>query len=567
MVIVCTGGEMELLYVDDEPSLLELGKIFLELEQDLSVTTQLSPVEALALLNDRHFDIIVSDYMMPDMNGLEFLKRLRITGNGTPFILFTGKGREEVVIEAMRQGVDFYIKKGGDAKSQFAELINAIRQCAARKEAEEALEHNARRFRTMIENQSEIIALSELNGNLTFVSSSLKRVLGYQPDEFVGKNISQFFVDPAQFAQRPRMGTESLSPELMFKMEAEMYHKDGSIRFMQMNGQVLTKNGVPNEVLVNAYDITKRRQDEKRISHLINVLKAIRQVNKVITNETDPVILLKSVCDIAVERGYSTAWAVIFDDGRNPARMVETGIGPEFEEVRSTYLEGGRLACTNHITFGEALHVNERPLEKCPDCPLNGYPSNHIHVAKPLSYAGHVFGQLSFTLPTELFSPEELSVLAEIAEDVSFALHHLLLGEEKEDYELSMVKMKKLFHERFTQMHRPTFVVDQKTFQGGIGHRLTVEASSHAFLDAMGFDGAINGMEVGALAENVSDGAELVRVIEDVVRSKIPQSVSVRSARSENSFLAFIFAPGTDYAGVMFIPSLDSERSLRIGRA
>ncbi len=567
MSIVYTGGEMELLYVDDEPSLLELGKEFLELEQDLSVTTQVSPVEALAMLNDRHFDIIVSDYMMPDMNGLEFFKRLRITGNGTPFILFTGKGREEVVIEAMRHGVDFYIKKGGDAKSQFAELINAIRQCTARKEAEEALEHNARRFRTMIENQSEIIALSDLNGNLTFVSSSLKRILGYEPDEFVGKNVSKFFVDPSLFAQRPRMGMKSMSPELMFKLEAEMLHKDGSVRYMQMNGQVLTKNGVPNEVLINAHDITGRRKDERRISHLINVLKAIRQVNKVITKETDPITLLKSVCDIAVERGYSTAWAVIFDDGRNPARMVESGIGQGFEEVRATFLGRGRLACTNHIAFGKDLYVNEQPLESCPDCPLNGHPANHIHVAKPLTYAGHVFGQMSVTLPIELFSPEELSVLAEIAEDVSFAMHHLLLGEEKEDLELSMVKMKKLFHERFTQMHRPTFVVDRKDSQGGIGHRLTVEASSNAFLDAMGFDGAINGMEVGALAENVSDGAELVRVIEDVVRSKIPQSVSVRSARSENSFLAFVFAPGIDYAGVMFIPSTESERSLRIGRA
>ena len=95
-------------------------------------------MDALTILNDKHFDIIISDYMMPEMDGLEFFKRLRISGIVTPFILFTGKGREEVVIEAMRHGVDFYIKKGGDAKSQFAELINAIRQCTARREAEEA---------------------------------------------------------------------------------------------------------------------------------------------------------------------------------------------------------------------------------------------------------------------------------------------------------------------------------------------------------------------------------------------------------------------------------------------
>jgi hypothetical protein len=65
------------------------------------------------------------------------------------------------------------------------------------------------------------------------------------------------------------------------------------------------------------------------------------------------------------------------------------------------------------------IFVNERPQETCPTCPLNNYPSDHIHVAKPLTFGGHIFGQFSVTLPHELFSPEELSVLGEIAEDLS----------------------------------------------------------------------------------------------------------------------------------------------------
>ena len=254
---------MELLYVDDEPSLLELGKEFLKLEPDVKVTTLPNPIEALALLNDKHFDIIVSDYMMPEMNGLEFFKRLRITGITTPFILFTGKGREEVVIDAMRHGVDFYIKKGGDAKSQFAELINAIRQCTARKEAEESLEHNARRFRTLIENQSELIALSQLNGTINFISGSVKRVLGYEPEEVIGKNVSTFFVDPRLFDERPRARDLLKVPDMAFTMESDLRHKDGTIRTIELSGRILMKDGVPNEVVVNGHDVTRRKQDER----------------------------------------------------------------------------------------------------------------------------------------------------------------------------------------------------------------------------------------------------------------------------------------------------------------
>ncbi|HEY3420086.1 MAG TPA: response regulator [Methanomassiliicoccales archaeon] len=556
---------MELLYVDDEPALLELGKEFLELEPDVQVTTQVNPVEALVLLNDKHFDIIVSDYMMPEMTGLEFFKRLRIIGITTPFILFTGKGREEVVIEAMRHGVDFYIKKGGDAQSQFAELINAIRQCTARKEAEEALEHNARRFRTMIENQSEIIALSDLTGHLTFVSNSLRRILGYEPEDFIGKNVREFFIDPTEFDFRPRVGKPSMSPDMNFTMQARMRHKDGSPRFMEMKGQVLKKDGVMNEVLVNAYDITGRKQDERRISHLINVLKAIRQINKCITTETDPMMLLKKACDIAVERGYSTAWAVIFDDGRNPMRTVETGVGKPFEEVHGRLLNKVYPRCSGHILSGQDTIVNEVPQDTCPECPLNGYPHDHIHVAKPLVYGGNIFGQFSVTLSRELFSPDELSVLAEIAEDLSFALHHLLRGQENDEYQLAKVKMKKMFLERFTMMDRPTLVVTREP--EGNGHRLTVGGASNAFLTANGFDARIVGMEVGAIAESTPEGTELAGVIDDVIRSGIPQTISIRSSVTGVEYTAFVFAPGADFAGVMLIPSVKAETSLSIGRS
>ena len=557
---------MELLYVDDEPALLELGKEFLELEPDVIVTIQPGPLEALAILSHKHFDIIISDYMMPDMNGLEFFKRLRRTGIATPFILFTGKGREDVVIDAMRLGVDFYIKKGGDVMSQFAELNNAIRQCTARKEAEESLEYNARRFRIMIENQSELIALVNTDATITYISGSVKRILGYEPEEIIGQNASTLFSDPSQSRPLTEIGQPISSQDGSFKMEAEVRHHDGSKRYLDISGRVLTKNGEPSEIIVNAYDVTGRKQDQRRINHLISVLKAIRLVNKRINSETEPMALLKSVCDIAVDRGYSTAWAVIFEERGNPARLVESGIGEPFDEVRANFVAGHCLACTEKVLSGMDIFVNENPLETCPSCPLNGFPFDHLHVAKPLTVGGHIFGQLSVTLPNELFSPEEQSVLDEIAEDLSFALYHLIQGQEKEEYQLSMVKMKMMFHERFSQMRRPTFVVEQEASKDGTEHRLIVKDSSDVFLDAMGFDGAIAGMEVGALAENVSDGAELVKVIEDVVRSKIPQSVAVRSAHTEADFIAFIFAPGTDYAGVMLIPTAKAESPLRIGR-
>jgi PAS domain S-box-containing protein len=117
-----------ILYVDDEPMLLELAKLFLEKTGDFRVDTVTSATEALDILAKTSYDCIISDYQMPVMDGIIFLKTFRSTGNIGPFIIFTGKGREEVVIEALNNGADFYLQKGGDPKSQFVELAHKVRQ-------------------------------------------------------------------------------------------------------------------------------------------------------------------------------------------------------------------------------------------------------------------------------------------------------------------------------------------------------------------------------------------------------------------------------------------------------
>ena len=68
---------ISLLYVDDEPALLDLCLCFLEQEGDISVITVASAGEALALLASGKFDAIISDYQMPDIDGIAFLRTVR----------------------------------------------------------------------------------------------------------------------------------------------------------------------------------------------------------------------------------------------------------------------------------------------------------------------------------------------------------------------------------------------------------------------------------------------------------------------------------------------------------
>ena len=134
----------QVLYVDDEPELLQIGKIFLEGHGKFRVDTATSAPEAMTLLESGNYEAIVSDYQMPVKDGIAFLKKIRASGNTIPFIIFTGKGREEVVIQALNEGADSYLQKGGEANSQFAELAHKIRLVVEHRRADKKISDQER---------------------------------------------------------------------------------------------------------------------------------------------------------------------------------------------------------------------------------------------------------------------------------------------------------------------------------------------------------------------------------------------------------------------------------------
>ena len=130
------SGPIRVLHVDDEPADLEITRIFLkrEYKDDFEIVSVLSVREALEKLESEHFDTIISDYQMPEMNGIEFLEVVRKSGKyaDIPFILFTGKGGEEIAKDALSKGADGYIDKMGNPARQCNELAHAISELVMR---------------------------------------------------------------------------------------------------------------------------------------------------------------------------------------------------------------------------------------------------------------------------------------------------------------------------------------------------------------------------------------------------------------------------------------------------
>ncbi len=171
---------IHLLIVDDEPLLLDIAKTYLEKTEDFTVDTAESAREALEMMETTTYDAVVSDYQMPEMDGIEFLKTVRGSGSDIPFIIFTGRGREDVVIEAINEGADFYLQKGGQPKAQFAELSHKIRQAVSSKQAKDL-------YQTIFENTGTAMIIVEDDTTISHVNEGMESAWGYSREEIEGR--------------------------------------------------------------------------------------------------------------------------------------------------------------------------------------------------------------------------------------------------------------------------------------------------------------------------------------------------------------------------------------------
>ena len=176
-----------ILYVDDEPHLLNIAKLYLEKKLRYTVTTAISAGVAIEILSGKGFDAIISDYQMPGMNGIEFLKQIRSSGDDIPFIIFTGRGREEIVIEALNEGADFYLQKGGDFNAQFAELSHKVHQAVHRRQADRKIRDHERLESDIINFLPDATFAIDTGGHVIIWNRAIEEMTGVPARDMLGK--------------------------------------------------------------------------------------------------------------------------------------------------------------------------------------------------------------------------------------------------------------------------------------------------------------------------------------------------------------------------------------------
>jgi PAS domain S-box-containing protein len=286
------GGRItySVLYVDDEPGLLEIGKLFLEQDGQFSVDTIISAPDALTLLNTKTFDAIISDYQMPGMDGIAFLKRVRAAFGDVPFILFTGRGREEVVIDAIDNGVDFYVQKGGDPRSQFMELGHKILKAVQKRRADTGIRDLERRQTDIINFLPDPTFAIDTAGVVIAWNRAMEEMTGVAAAAILGKG--NYEAGNAFYHERrPMLIDLVLAADGQFEREKYIYvthtgtmltgestfhGRDGSqLQFWGKASQLFDEKGNLTGAIESLRDITGKKLAEEALQESEKRLRAI----------------------------------------------------------------------------------------------------------------------------------------------------------------------------------------------------------------------------------------------------------------------------------------------------
>lgn len=310
-----------------------------------------------------------------------------------------------------------------------------------RKQAEAQVRESEEKYRSLFNQSTEGIYLHDLEGHILDVNEMACLQSGYSREEWL--RLTVFDGHPSESATNLpkdeilRIWKEEWKPGQKYTFEVEHRRKDSTIYPVEISTGIVRYKG-ENAILAIVKDITARKQAEARIAHLNRVLRAIRDVNQLITHERDRDTLLRRACEVLIStRGYRSAWVALRGEDGTAQTVAESGIGEGFAPVRQALERGGWPDCYRLAQERpDGIAVIHNPNRNCTTCDLAHCHRDTAALAGVLRHGGRDYGVLVVALPVGLADdPEEQSLFRELAGDLGYAMHAMELARERAEAE------------------------------------------------------------------------------------------------------------------------------------
>ena len=312
-------------------------------------------------------DVILSDYNLPQFDGMQALQLTLHRAPAIPLIIWTGSFGEDVAVDCVKAGANNFILKE-NLKQLGPAIVHALEEkelLIARKQAEEALQNNERRFRALIENGLDDISLLASDGTLLWESPSTTRNLGYAPGEFVGRNIFEL-MHPEDLAwTRDAYARLLQEPGARQRGTFRLRRADGAWRWVEaVATNMLHEPGV-KAIVINYHDITEQKHAEIELQQRNADLALVNALNE-LNNRGESVDAVVNLMAEEIKRNFSAEGATIYllnPDGRSLSMQqcfvsakimekIEKLIGRAIPSIEIPIREGGYFQSALHSGRG-----------------------------------------------------------------------------------------------------------------------------------------------------------------------------------------------------------------------
>lgn len=422
-------------------------------------------------------DIVLSDFTLPQFDGMRALSIVREVSADIPFIFVSGTIGEERAIEALKRGASDYV-----LKSNLERLPQAVRQAVEhrrleyeRRQAEALREASENKLRNIVNTIKEWIWEADADGVINFSSNFVEALLGVSSQNILGTSV----LDRIHADDRPSF----LNALKLWNADTpgqgivhRWMHTDRSVIWVESSASLLTdEEGRLTGYRVASRDVSDRKRHEDMLARVSRAHELASKTNAAIIRIRNRRELLQEICSIAIEAAnYDMARIRLLNEQKDALHLVaKAGIGARVFDVPD-------LPIREDTPAGAGMHgtaVRDREIVVCNDLVARGshvYLRDHLieagfrsMVALPFLVKNEVVGVLTLgSFQADIFHGDEMNILRNLVSDICYALEHLE-NEERLNYvafydSLTALAKHELFRERLAQTLNISVGYDEK---------------------------------------------------------------------------------------------------------
>ena len=221
----------------------------------------------LAELREFQPQVILSDYTLPHFDGMTALSLARERAPSIPFLIVTGSVNEETAVGCMKAGATDYLLKSNLARigPAIQAALERARAHTEKIQAEAALAASERRFRSLVQNSSDLVIIVAPEGTIRYASDSARRIVGYEPSALLGTRLLDYLSEGDHEAVQGLLQNANGKPSVSGPVEFTIRHADGSSVWLEAVGSNLLHDATIRGIVLNARDVSERKRADRAL--------------------------------------------------------------------------------------------------------------------------------------------------------------------------------------------------------------------------------------------------------------------------------------------------------------